>query len=62
MFGLFQKIGFNKEFMNKYLVRFTTKSGDYDKEWVHASSPDEAEQIIRSEHWNIASVDMVTEI
>lgn len=48
--------------MNKYLVRFTTKSGDYDKEWVHANNPDEAEQIIRSEHWNIASVDMVTEI
>lgn len=48
--------------MKKYLVRFTTKSGDYDKEWCHANSEDEATEIIQREHWNIKSIDMVTEI
>lgn len=47
--------------MAKYIVRFTTKSGDYDKEWVSANSPSEAEEIIKSEHWNIKSIDLVTE-
>ena len=48
--------------MKKYLVRFTTKSGDYDKEWCHAESEEEAKQIILDEHWNIASIDSVSEI
>ena len=48
--------------MKKYLVRFTTKSGDYDKEWCHANSPQEAKDTIMNEHWNIAHIDMVTEI
>ena len=26
------------------MVRFTTKSGDYDKEWCHADSEEEAKQ------------------
>lgn len=47
--------------MKKYLVRFTTKSGDYAKEWVHANNEDEAAQIIQDEHWNIERIDMVTE-
>lgn len=47
--------------MKKYLVRFTTKSGDYDKEWCHANSKEEAEQNIRNEHWNIAHIDLITE-
>lgn len=48
--------------MKKYLVRFTTTSGDYDKEWCHAESKEEAKEIIRSEHWNIRSIDSVQEI
>ena len=31
--------------MKKYLVRFTTKNGEYDKEWCHANSASEAENI-----------------
>lgn len=48
--------------MKKYLVRFTTKSGDYDKEWCYADSKEEAKNNILSEHWNIASIDMVSEL
>ena len=48
--------------MKKYLVRFTTKSGDYDKEWTYASSPQDAAYQIEREHWNIAHVDLVEEI
>lgn len=48
--------------MKKYLVRFTTTSGDYDKEWCYANSESEAADNIRSEHWNIASIDMITEL
>ena len=48
--------------MKKYLVRFTTKSGDYDKEWCYANSEEEAEEIIRSDNWNIAQITLVEEI
>lgn len=48
--------------MKKYLVRFTTKSGDYDKEWCYADSEEEAKNNILNEHWNIASIDMVDEL
>ena len=48
--------------MKKYLVRFTTKSGDYDKEWCYANSKEEAVQKIKDEHWNIVSIDMVSEL
>lgn len=48
--------------MKKYLVRFTTKSGDYDKEWTYANSPQEAADKIEHEHWNIQSIDDITEI
>lgn len=48
--------------MKKYLVRFTTKSGDYDKEWCYASSKAEAAKEIMSEHWNIDRVDSVEEL
>ena len=48
--------------MKKYLVRITTKSGDYDKEWCYANSEDEAAEIIQNEHWNIASIDMINEL
>ena len=48
--------------MKKYLVRFTTIDGDYDKEWCYANSEDEAIQNIEAEHWNIASVDIVSEL
>lgn len=45
--------------MPKYLVRFTTKDGDYDKEWCTASNKDEARDTIMHEHWNIQSIDSV---
>jgi hypothetical protein len=48
--------------MKKYLVRFTTKSGDYDKEWCYADSEIEATQNIEAEYWNIAHIDMVEEL
>ena len=48
--------------MKKYLVRFNTTGGDYDKEWCHANSPEEAEATVRSEHWNYASTISVEEI
>ncbi len=48
--------------MKKYLVRFTTKDGDYDKEWCHANNEDEAARIVQDEHWNIKSIDLVTEL
>lgn len=48
--------------MKKYLVRFTTKDGDYDKEWCYANNEQEAEQNIRDEHWNIKTIDLVEEI
>lgn len=48
--------------MKKYIVYFTTISGDYDKEWCYANSKQEAAQNIRDEYWNIASIDMVNEI
>lgn len=48
--------------MKKYLVRFTTKDGDYDKEWCYADSEEEAKDNILNEHWNIASIDLVEEL
>ncbi len=48
--------------MKKYLVRFTTKDGDYDKEWTYANNPEEAADIIEHEHWNIAHIDDVEEM
>lgn len=48
--------------MKKYLVRFTTTNGDYDKEWCYADSKEEAARNIRDDHWNIASIDMVNEL
>lgn len=48
--------------MKKYLVRFTTKDGDYDKEWCHANSRQEAIDTIMHDHWNIERINMVEEI
>jgi hypothetical protein len=48
--------------MKKYLIRFTTTDGDYDKEWCYAISKDDAVQTIKNDHWNIASIDMVSEL
>ena len=48
--------------MKKYLIRFTTKSGDYDKEWCYANSKQEAADNIMDEHWNIQEIDSVEEI
>ena len=48
--------------MKKYIVRFTTTSRDYDKEWCHARNEHEACEIIESEHWNIQSIDSIEEL
>jgi len=48
--------------MKKYLVRFTTKGGDYDKEWCYANSKEEAADEIMHEHWNIESIDSVEKL
>ena len=48
--------------MKKYLVYFTTESGDYDKEWCYANSVEEAAENILDDHWNIESIDMVSEL
>ena len=48
--------------MKKYLVRFTTKDGDYDKEWCTATCPEAAAEIIRRENWNVEKIDLVTEL
>ena len=48
--------------MKKYLVRFTTKSGDYDKEWCYANSEQEAADNIMNNHWNISHIDMIKEL
>ena len=48
--------------MKKYLVRFTTKSGDYDKEWCYANSEEEAAETIERDHWNVASIDDISEL
>lgn len=48
--------------MKKYLVRFTTKNGDYDKAWCFANSEQEAEDNIRDEYWNIKTIDLVEEL
>ena len=48
--------------MKKYLVRFITKDGDYDKEWCYANSKQEAADEIKHEHWNIDHINLVQEI
>ena len=48
--------------MKKYLVRFTTKSDGYDKEWCYANSEDEAADNIENDHWNIEHIDLVEEL
>ena len=48
--------------MKKYLVRFTTKDGDYDKAWCYAQDEEEAAYNIRDEYWNIEDITSVQEI
>lgn len=48
--------------MEKYLIRFTTESDEYDKEWCYANDELEAAEIIQHEHWNIKSIDNVSRI
>ena len=48
--------------MNKYLVRFNTTDGDYDKEWCYANSEEEAAENINREHWNIKEITMVSKL
>lgn len=48
--------------MKKYLVRFTTVDDDYDKEWCHANSKEEAKEIMLDDHWNIKEIISVEEL
>ena len=48
--------------MDKYLVRFTTKNGDYDKAWCHANSRQEAVDTILHDYWNIERIDLVEKL
>jgi len=48
--------------MKKYLVYYTTTDGDYDKEWCYADSEEEAANEIKHDHWDVASIDMVSEL
>ena len=48
--------------MDKYLVRFTTKGGDYDKAWCNANSRQEAVDIILHDYWNVERIDMVEKL
>ena len=48
--------------MKKYLVRFVTIGGDYDKEWCYAESPEEAESNILSDNWGIDYIESVEEL
>lgn len=48
--------------MSKYLVRFTTKGGDYDKAWCNANSRQEAVDIILHDYWNVERIDMVEKL
>lgn len=48
--------------MKKYLVRFITKEGEYDKEWCHARNKKEAKETMMREHWNIDHITDVEEL
>ncbi len=48
--------------MDRYLVRFTTKGGDYDKAWCNANSRQEAVDIILHDYWNVERIDMVEKL
>ena len=48
--------------MAKYIVRFTTKDGDYDKEWTYADSADEAEENVCSGRWDVEEVISVSKL
>lgn len=48
--------------MKKYIVYFTTKDDDYDKEWRYADFPEEAAEIVKDDLWNVARVYLVEEI
>lgn len=48
--------------MKKFLIRYTTRDGDYNKEWISARNESEAEREFRDEHWNIQTIDSVKEI
>lgn len=51
-----------KQKMNKYLIRYTTESGDYEKEWVMANSAKEAEEKFKDDHWGWETITSVERI
>jgi hypothetical protein len=48
--------------MKKYLVRFVTIDGDYDKEWCYAENSEEAESSILSDRWDVDYIEYVEEL
>ena len=45
--------------MDKYIVKYTNKSGDLSTVWVEADSKDDAKNQVRSEYWDVQDIVMV---
>ena len=48
--------------MDKYVVKYTDKSGDLSSVWVYASSKEEAKQNAENEYWDVNDIVMVTKM
>ena len=44
--------------MDKYIVKYTDKSGDLSTVWVAADSKDDAKNQVRSEYWDVQDIVM----
>ena len=45
--------------MDKYIVKYTDKSGDLSSVWVEAYSEDDAKNQVRREYWDVQDIVMV---
>jgi hypothetical protein len=48
--------------MDKYMVKYTDKSGDLSSVWVYAGSKEEAKQNAKNEYWDIVDIVMVSKL
>lgn len=48
--------------MKKWLVRWNTQDGEYDKAWCYANNAQEAADNIQHEYWNVAEITYVEEL
>lgn len=48
--------------MDKYIVKYTDKSGDLSSVWVYANSKEDAKAQARNEYWDIADIVMVSKM